>query len=170
VIVMARRALSLVLVLSLLAGGAAPAFADGGGAFAHGGGLSIGVHGDSPAVLLLLLPFALLLSLGAAAGIQEPPPLAYAPGQGLLQLNVWPREAEVYLDGRYLGTAGRFAGPGRLIALAPGRHALEVVHPSYEPLIAEFTAEPARVITLARSLTPLPAPPQAVQPPPRDWR
>lgn len=163
---MARRALVVALLLSLLVGWAGQAFAH------HGGGLSVGVHGDSPAVLLLLLPFALLHLLAVGFDeFDEPVGLGYVPGQGLLRLDVVPRDAEVYLDGRYVGRAGRFAGPGRFLALAPGRHAVEVVHPSYEPLIVEFTAEMARVVTLAQSLAPLhAAPPPAKRPVPREWR
>ncbi len=161
---MARRVLVVALLLSLLAGSAAPAFAQTG--------LSVGVHGDSPAVLLLLLPFALLHFLAFGFDeLEEPVGLGYTPGQGLLRLDVVPRDAEVYLDGRYVGRAGRFAGPGRFLALAPGRHAVEVVHPGYEPLIVEFTAEMARVVTLAQSLAPLhAASPPAERPVRPEWR
>lgn len=61
---------------------------------------------------------------------QPPPTYAYAPPptvpapSGRLQVEVWPDGVQVFVDGRFVGTAGALRG-GAHITVAPGHHVLE---------------------------------------------
>jgi len=48
-----------------------------------------------------------------------------------LSLEVEPSDAAIYLDDRFLGTAGEF-GSGRSIAVTPGRHTVVISRPGYQ--------------------------------------
>jgi len=48
----------------------------------------------------------------------------YLPDQGYLDLDVSPEEAEVYLDGEYVGTADDYDGFPAYLPVSPGRHTL----------------------------------------------
>lgn len=52
-----------------------------------------------------------------------PPPTVPAPS-GRLQVEVWPDGVQVFVDGRFVGTAGALRG-GAHITVAPGHHVLE---------------------------------------------
>jgi hypothetical protein len=51
-----------------------------------------------------------------------------------------PEDAQIFLDGQFLGTAGQLAG--QTVAVPAGPHGLEIVSPGAEPFSAQFTATP----------------------------
>lgn len=51
-----------------------------------------------------------------------------------------PEEAQVFLDGQLLGTAGQLAA--QAVAISAGPHAIMIVSPPAEPFTAQFTAKP----------------------------
>jgi hypothetical protein len=51
------------------------------------------------------------------------------PGSNLLRLSVWPRDASLYVDGEFRGTAREVT----VLHLPPGRHQIEVVRPGFRP-------------------------------------
>ena len=61
---------------------------------------------------------------------------------GRLSLTLEPSDASVYLDGRFLGTAGDLARLHSGLILDAGEHRLEVVRPGYESKTVEFEVEP----------------------------
>ncbi len=61
--------------------------------------------------------------------------------QRFLIVDALPSEAQVFLDGHLLGTAGQLIA--RALPIAPGRHALEVVAPGFRPYIAVFSTDPS---------------------------
>jgi len=67
---------------------------------------------------------------------------------GLLNLNVTPADASVYVDGRFVGSA-RQAGE---LELRPGRHRIEVVRPGYRTAERDLTIETGRTQTLSLDL------------------
>ncbi|MGH2687656.1 MAG: PEGA domain-containing protein, partial [Actinomycetota bacterium] len=54
-------------------------------------------------------------------------PAGRSADQGTLRLSIRPEDASVYVDGEFRGTARQ----ARTVALAPGRHRVEVVRPGY---------------------------------------
>jgi len=58
----------------------------------------------------------------------------------LLIVEAAPEDAQVFLDGQLLGTAGQLAG--QVVVVAAGPHTLAIVSPPAEPLTAQFTAKP----------------------------
>ena len=58
-----------------------------------------------------------------------------------LIVDVTPAEAQVFLDGRFLGTAADLLA--RALPLAPGRHIAQVIAPGFTPYIIRFAAEPS---------------------------
>jgi hypothetical protein len=58
----------------------------------------------------------------------------------LLIVEAAPEDAQVFLDGQLLGTAGQLAG--QVVVVAAGPHALAIVSPPAEPFTAQFTAKP----------------------------
>ncbi len=57
-------------------------------------------------------------------------------GPTYLIVDATPRDAEVFLDGRLLGPAADLVA--RAFPLAPGRHAIEIVAPGFQPYLAQF--------------------------------
>jgi len=53
---------------------------------------------------------------------------------GMVKTDIQPEEAEVWLDGHYIGTADDFDGNPDFLYLKPGKYALEFKLASYEPL------------------------------------
>jgi len=57
-----------------------------------------------------------------------------------LIVDATPLHAQVFLDGRLLGTARQVVA--RAFPLPPGRHAIEIVSPGFRPYVVQFTAVP----------------------------
>jgi PEGA domain-containing protein len=71
---------------------------------------------------------------------------------GGLQLDVDPRRALVYVDGRFAGTVDDFSGYFKHLEIPAGTHIIEFVAPNYEPLLAELLVAPGRTTTFRMSL------------------
>ena len=71
---------------------------------------------------------------------------------GGLQLDVDPRRALVYVDGRPVGVVESFSGYYRHLDLAAGAHQIELVAVDYEPLVIEVVVSPGRTTTYRGSL------------------
>lgn len=67
---------------------------------------------------------------------------------GRLALALSPADASVYLDGRFLGTAGELAKLSSGLIVDPGEHTLEVVRPGYESDSTEFEVEAGEEVTI----------------------
>jgi hypothetical protein len=67
---------------------------------------------------------------------------------------VRPRTAEVYVDGRYQGTAGGFDGFPTYLWLAPGSYRLELVQDGYQNLEREIEVTPGQVLDFKLQLEP----------------
>ena len=57
-----------------------------------------------------------------------------------LIVDATPAEAQVFLDGRLLGTAAEVLA--RALPLAPGRHTAHVIASGFTPYVARFAADP----------------------------
>jgi len=71
---------------------------------------------------------------------------------GRLALRLTPEDASVYLDGRFLGTAGELARLHAGLIVDPGEHLLEVVRPGYESDRTEFKVEEGEEVTIELDL------------------
>lgn len=98
----------------------------------HRGRTVIGiVEGAQGTILLLGSPCDLGVSLADTCAPAD---------SALLIVEAAPEDAQVFLDGQLLGTAGQLAG--QAVAITAGPHALAIVSPQAEPFIAQFTAKP----------------------------
>jgi hypothetical protein len=72
---------------------------------------------------------------------------------GGLQLDVEPRRAQVYVDGRWLaGVVDDFSGYYHHLDLPAGPHRIELVASGYDPLLVEVVVSPDRTTTYRGSL------------------
>jgi hypothetical protein len=85
-----------------------------------------------------------------------PPPDLPSPDDqrpiGGLQIDVEPRRALVYVDGRAVGIVEAFSGYYRHLDLAAGPHIIELLADGYEPLSAEVLVTPGRTTTYRGTL------------------
>ncbi len=91
--------------------------------------------------------------------------------EGELRLEVRPRDAEVYVDGYYVGRVDDFDGVFQAMRLTDGPHRVEIVAPGFETLAFDVRIEPGRKINYRGDLRPAPPgyqppPPYQQQPPP----
>jgi hypothetical protein len=74
-------------------------------------------------------------------------PTAAAVGAaGGLSFEIRPAEAGVYVDGQYVGTVGQFTPDQPPLALAPGRHHVEIREPGFEIIAFDVDILPGQVI------------------------
>jgi hypothetical protein len=74
---------------------------------------------------------------------------------GSLRLQVKPREAEVYVDGYYVGQVGEFDGGFHKLDLEAGPHKIEVRAAGFEPLTFDVKTVPGQTINYKGDLRPL---------------
>jgi hypothetical protein len=73
---------------------------------------------------------------------------------GGVRIDIPQRDAEVHVDGYYVGTANDFDGVFQHLNLEAGPHRIEIRAPGYEPLSFEVNVEPGRTITYRASMQP----------------
>jgi len=71
---------------------------------------------------------------------------------GGLQIDVEPRRALVYVDGRHAGIVEAFSGYYRHLDIPAGPHIIELLADGYEPLSAEVIVTPGRTTTYRGTL------------------
>jgi len=70
-----------------------------------------------------------------------------APGPpGDLRLDVKPKDAQIYVDGYYVGTVDDFNGRHQRLSLAPGRYHVELSASGYESLAFDVNVEPGQTL------------------------
>ena len=73
---------------------------------------------------------------------------------GAVDLNVRPKNTQVYLNGHYIGVTGAFDGFPRQLWLERGTHELTLLRPGFEPLIHEFTIRPGVNLNVRHRMRP----------------
>ncbi len=71
---------------------------------------------------------------------------------GSLKLKVKPDNAEVYVDGYYMGQVDDFDGVFQHLDLESGPHRIEIRAEGYQPLVIEMRIEPGRTVTYENQL------------------
>lgn len=108
---------------------------------------------------LVLLLLAALRSAAEAGGPSGPPMQGSSPtisgpqspvfqGGTYLVIDVTPSDANVYLDGRWLGAARTLSHAQ--IPILPGKRTVAIVRPGYRAYVAEFIARPIGIPTRLR--------------------
>jgi hypothetical protein len=69
-----------------------------------------------------------------------------------VQTKITPRDAEVYLDGRFIGRADDFDGWPSFLFLIDGEYGLEFRHLGYEPLTTAVDARPGDYVRVVKSM------------------
>ena len=73
---------------------------------------------------------------------------------GDLRLDVKPKDAQVYIDGYYVGIVDDFNGRYQRLNLAPGPHHVELGATGYELLAFDINIEPRQTVDYRGNLTP----------------
>lgn len=112
-------------------------------------GQPVGLPGAEPPP-----PGATAPSSGRVPGAPGVPgaPDAPLPGTGFLIVEIEPAGASLYVDGRRVGTTEVSDGQGRWVALTPGEHRVDIVHPGYAPLVAAVVIVPGQTSVLRSRL------------------
>jgi len=76
--------------------------------------------------------------------------------EGLLRLKIKPREAEVYVDGYFVGTVDQFDGVFQRLHIDSGVHRVEVRAPGYEPLVIDVRISADHLTTYQGELKRIP--------------
>ncbi len=65
---------------------------------------------------------------------------------GGVTLEIWPGEADVIVDGQYVGQVYDFDGTEGPLNLRAGRHRLEIDAPGFEPLVTDIDVYPGQLV------------------------
>ena len=81
-------------------------------------------------------------------------PYARQAGLGAVDLDIKPKKAEVYVDGRYVGLTREFDGYPNFLWLKEGTHQLVFHKDGYGTMVREYTVYPGEVINVKFRLEP----------------
>lgn len=107
-----------------------------------------------PFVRLLMLTFVCLFSAAGVAALHAQDKVGY------LRTRISPREAGVFVDGEYYGTAAMFGHRERMIKLEPGTYKVEIKDPRYKVLVVNAEIEAGETATIRKYMEPLEYEPQ----------
>jgi len=73
---------------------------------------------------------------------------------GSVRIVVGQRDAEVFVDGYYVGAAGDFDGASGQLSLEPGPHRIELRLGGFEPVAFDVNVQPGQTVTYRTGLRP----------------
>ena len=74
--------------------------------------------------------------------------------QGSMRLKIKPREAEVYVDGYYVGVVDSFDGLFQRLRLEEGPHRVEIHHPHHQPIERDVLIVAGETVTWEERMQP----------------
>ncbi len=74
---------------------------------------------------------------------------------GSVTLEISPYDAEVFVDGEYIGLVRDFDGVGAPLNLTAGRHRLDLTAPGYEPLSIDIDVMPGQLVPYRGDMQPV---------------
>jgi hypothetical protein len=74
--------------------------------------------------------------------------------QGSLRLKIKPRDAEVYVDGYYVGVVDSFDGVFQRLRLEEGPHRIEIRHPEYRSIVREVLIVASETVSWEERMQP----------------
>jgi hypothetical protein len=80
----------------------------------------------------------------------------YQEDEGLLRLKIKPRDAEVYVDGYFVGVVDEFDGVFQRLHIESGTHRVEIRAPGYETLVVDVRISADRLTTYQGELRRIP--------------
>jgi hypothetical protein len=83
------------------------------------------------------------------------PRYRYAYDEASLRIQVTPREAQVYVDGYYVGMVDSFDGTFQRLHLSPGEHVIEIYLEGYRTIRETMRFQPREGYQLRRAMEPL---------------
>jgi hypothetical protein len=91
---------------------------------------------------------------GYGQGVYTQPGQYY--GEGRVRLRVKPRDAEVFVDGYYVGVVDDFDGTFQRLTVDAGPRRIEIRKPGYEPLVFDVRIPDGETVTYRGELVPAP--------------
>jgi hypothetical protein len=91
---------------------------------------------------------------GYGYGLPPPAYVSAAPGYayGGVRIQDAPPEAQVFVDGYYMGVVDDFDGPFQHLNLTAGPHQIEIRAAGYQPITFDVNVQPGRTITYRASI------------------
>ena len=74
--------------------------------------------------------------------------------QGSLRLKIKPRDAEVYVDGYYVGVVDSFDGVFQRLRLEEGPHRIEIRHPEHRSIVREVLIVASETVSWEERMQP----------------
>ncbi len=96
--------------------------------------------------------------VGIGLGVSYAPTYRVSPVTGNLRLKVKPRDAQVLVDGYFVGVVDDFDGSFQRLQLEAGPHQIGISAEGYEPLVFDVRILPRETITYEEYLRPIPIP------------
>lgn len=119
---------------------------------------------QSGPVRIIVAPWHPFPIVVAPRVVVAPVPVAPA-GKGFIDLDVTPMDAQVWVDGEYVGLASHFSGEPTYMKLASGSHTVQLARDGFAAQRFTVVVEPNRLITLDVGLVPVAAAPAVVAAP-----
>ena len=76
----------------------------------------------------------------------QPLPNSSTPSYGGASFDIQPADANLFVDGQYVGVVGNFGPSSEPLTLEPGQHRIAIQHDGYRPMEWDVTVEPGQVI------------------------
>jgi PEGA domain len=89
--------------------------------------------------------------------IGYPPYYGYYDNSGAARIQVTPREAQVFIDGYFVGTVDEFDGTFQRLHVAPGEHELTIYLEGYRTIRQKVLFRPGATLKIAHAMEQLPA-------------
>jgi hypothetical protein len=102
--------------------------------------------------------FTTMVAVGPGQKIKLPvrmerdPHAKYGTQTAQVKIQVRPKRAAVFVDGRFVGHVDEFNGPGQAILLNPGKHQFKITLPGYQDFDAEVNLNPYQKYELKTDL------------------
>ena len=89
---------------------------------------------------------------------------------GDVRTQITPKQADVYVDGFYAGTAGDFDGVFKRLHLMPGGHAITVYLPGYRTITQDVYVRPDSTVKMRDTMERLESGQASAPPPEPMWQ
>ncbi len=151
-----KKLISLIVIISFLFVSCNRVYLSGGTAYPTGNGyVSVGgsVDTDDSGAAILA---ASLLGVLVGSAIYNDVHSYKEKGLSAYDVNIRPKDADIFLDGLYVGKADDFDGSPKFLVVKPGTHTITAKRDGYKTYTVRVPIEPGEQINLNKHLEPAP--------------